>query len=170
MDLGGVRPSQVHSRVSHPSLRVFSMKSLRTQLCVALAALTLLSGCGQTAVEGTPPDELNLKNLSILYGQYRGRNGKPPANLEQFKKFLETTKTDPSAMIKVEGDIDKFLISPRDNQPYVILWNVNARTGVPDPVAYEQTGASGTRMVGLGTGSVEFADEERFKQLVPNAK
>lgn len=149
---------------------VQSMNFLRTHVCVALAALLFLSGCGTTKVEGTPPDEQNLKTLSILYGQFRGKMRRPPANLAEFKKFLESTKADTGAELRVEGDVEKFLISPRDNQPYVILWNVNARTGIPDPVAYEQTGASGTRMVGLGSGAVEFADEERFKALVPNAK
>lgn len=146
------------------------MKSLRTPICVALAALLFFSGCGATKIEGTPPEEQNLKTLSILYGQFRGRMRRPPANLAEFKKFLEETKTDSTAAIKVEGDTEKFLISPRDNQPYVIIWNVNARTGVPDPVAYEQTGDGSTRMVGLGSGAVEFADEERFKALVPSAK
>ena len=84
---------------------------------------------------------------------------------------LIADRTVPSAsMIKVNGDITQFLTSPRDNQPYMIIWGVNARTGIPDPVAYEQTGASGTRMIGLGAGYVIYADEEKFKEMIPNAK
>lgn len=145
------------------------MNRLRTPICVAFAALLLISGC-TPKVEGLPPEEQNLKDLSLLYGQFRARAGRPPKNIEEFKKFLESTKTDTGAMVKVEGDITEFLTSPRDKQPYMIIWGVNARTGIPDPVAYEQTGDGSTRMIGVGAGYVIYADEAKFKEMIPNAK
>ena len=133
-----------------------------------MALSLLVTGCKPSA-EGTPEEEGNLKMITILYGQYRAVNGKPPANLAEFKKFLESTKSSPTGAMKVTGDVDQFLTSPRDNQPYVFRWNVNARAGMPDVVAYEQTGTGSTRLVALGSGSVVDVDEEKFKQLVPDA-
>lgn len=145
------------------------MVQLRVLLLVALSLMWQI-GCGASStVTEISAEEANFKNLALLYGQCQGRLRRPPANLDEFKKFLEQVKADPGASIKV-NDIEKFLISPRDNEPYVILWNVQARTGMPDVIAYEKTGADGTRMVAFGAGYIEYADEERFKQLVPGAK
>lgn len=145
------------------------MSWLRYCTCFVLLTSLFVAGCKESA-EGLPDEQQNMKTIAILYGQYRAKTGRPPAKLEDFKKFLGEVQKDPTAMVKPAGDIDQFLISPRDKQPYVFLWNVQARTGMPDPVAYEQTGDGSTRWIAMGSGSVVDAGEEEFKSLVPNAK
>jgi len=143
---------------------------IRRVVCLLALAVVCLPGCGASKVEGVSAEQENLKVIALLYGQFVSVKGKPPANLDEFKKFLEATKSNPSAVVKVEGDIEQFLISPRDNKPYMFIWNVQAAVGKPDPIAYEQEGDGSSRLVAFGSGSVVELDPEQFKQLVPSAK
>jgi hypothetical protein len=127
-------------------------------------------GCGAGKVEGLPADEQNLKTIALLYGEFTSAKRKPPANLDEFKKYLESTKAHPTAMITFEGDVEQFLTSPRDKKPYTFIWNVTPQVGKLDPIAYEQEGDGDSRLAAFGGGSVLDLDPERFKQLVPNAK
>ncbi len=136
---------------------------------VAFALIPAI-GCGAKKVEGLPPDEQNLKVITLLYGEFVSAKGKPPANLEEFKKYLESTKANPSAVVTFEGDTEQFLTSPRDKKPYTFIWNVRVSVGKLDPIAYEQEGDGDSRLAAFGGGSVLDLDPEQFKQLVPTAK
>ncbi|MDZ4781539.1 MAG: hypothetical protein SGJ19_14915 [Planctomycetia bacterium] len=133
-------------------------------------AMVCLPGCGGNKVQGLPTDEQNMKAIALLYGEFSSSKRKPPANLEEFKKYLEATKANPAAVITFEGDVETFLTSPRDKKPYVFIWNVTPQVGKYDPIAYEQEGDGDSRLAAFGGGSVVDLDPEQFKQLVPNAK
>ena len=114
--------------------------------------------------------EINLKTLAVLYGRYVGSHrGKAPPGPEEFRKFIKGMGKQQLEALKVT-DPEKLFKSPRDNQPYVILYNVPA--GVPGPqgaavIGYEKEGSGGKRYVAFNNGGVEEVDEDRFKQLVP---
>lgn len=143
---------------------------IRLSALFFLALMLFLPGCGATKVEGLPADEQNMKTIALLYGEFSSSKRKPPANLEEFKKYLEATQANPSAGITFEGDVEQFLTSPRDKKPYTFIWNVMPQVGKLDPIAYEQEGDGDSRLAAFGGGSVLDLDSEQFKQLVPNAK
>ena len=72
------------------------------------------------------------------------------------------------------ANVDALFRSPRDNQPFVILYGVCSMPtpGVKDlpVIAYEATNSGGKRYVAYTTSQVELGDDARFRQLVPGAK
>jgi hypothetical protein len=62
------------------------------------------------------------------------------------------------------------LVSPRDGEPYVVLYNVAVTGSKPVVVAYEQSGKDGHRYIAFDFGGVEIADEARFAKMVGQAK
>ena len=138
---------------------------------VCLSMLVVLGGCGGGR-KPQPKSEAHLQALAVFYGRYLSQNrGRPPADEKAFKQFL--AKFDPSEF-KGFGlsTADEMFVSPRDNQPYVVRYNVPV--GPPGPqgpsaVAYEQTGVDEKRYVAFALGGVEEVDEARSRQLVPEA-
>jgi hypothetical protein len=142
--------------------------------CAALLASFLISwqvGCASR--EEAAQEVSTLKPLVILYGQYVGQHrGQPPASEAEFKKFVESQGADTLRSFGV-ADADDLWVSPRDGQPYVVLYGPVA--GPPGPggqpvVAYESVGVGGKRYVASSLGAVEEVDEARFRELVPGAK
>ena len=126
-------------------------------------------GCGGGSKEFTVT-ETNLKQLAILYGQYLASNrGKAPSSEPEFKNFLKKMDRERLEAFQVT-DIDKLFVSPRDNQPYVVVYRGQGGLGPPGGatvIAYEQTGVDGKRYVALSNTAVEEMDEEKFRQAVP---
>jgi hypothetical protein len=128
--------------------------------------------CGCTPQGNVQEQASTLKPLAILYGRYLAQHrGQPPATEADFRAFVE--KEGPSLLEQFEvKDVAALFVSPRDKQPYVIVYG--PLTGPPGPAgqpvfAYEQTGAGGRRMVASSLGAVEEVDEPEFKRLVPAA-
>lgn len=147
--------------------RVGSGWSFLFLFCISLALL----GCGGPT--HTPPQEqATLKPLALLYGYYiRDHRGQPPANEDEFRQFVEKQPAETLAQIGAK-EPNQIWISPRDGQPYVILYG--KVSGPPGPagapvVAYEKVGSGGKRMVVSSLGAFEEVTEERFRELVPNA-
>lgn len=130
----------------------------------------------------------------VFCGQFRGSNqGRTPANDEELKAFIKSKGPDALQPFKV-ADVDALFISPRDNQPFVILYEKLAASsgvpGMPTPgegtpgssgsapsalggqpvVAYEASGVAGKRLVASALGAVDEVDEKKFRELVPSAK
>ncbi len=139
-------------------------------VCVALL-LVCVVGCG-TRRASQQREESNLKPLALLYGQYTGQHqGRPPANEAEFKQFIESLPKEQLASFGVD-DPESLFISDRDNKPYVIIYGQATNPAGPGDapvIAYEQEGKNGKRFVATAIGSVEEVDEERFRQLVPDA-
>src|SRR5437899_3842491 len=84
-----------------------------------------LSGCKGNPAEQFNPAVENLRQVAILCGKYMGVNhGKMPANLEQLKKFARS-----QPMMPNDAKEDKMFISPRDEQPFVLV--PTAKMSVP---------------------------------------
>jgi len=145
----------------------------RAGLVVVGIVAWLATGCG-TRIESQEREQSNLKPLAIMYGQFIGQHrGQPPKNEEEFKQYVRSQSPDALASFGV-SDPDAIFVSSRDGQPYVVHYGNAARTGPPGPggqpvIAYEQTGVGGDRFVASSIGAIEEVDEERFRELVPDA-
>src|SRR5262245_45050551 len=123
-------------------------------LLVGLAAI----GCSSRATPSAAAvsETENLSKIERAYDKAIQKLGRPPADTEQLKPFL-----------KEFGDPDKILRSPRDGQPYVILYGVHIRKvklEMPPPIwAYEKNGVNGKRYVLTVMGAVPMTDEEFAK-------
>ena len=108
------------------------------------ALLAGLAGCG-SGVNVVPLShaEKDLSYIAIAYREAHSRLGRPPKDAEDLKPFL-----------KDFGDPEKLLVSPNDNQPYVVVWGADPSRGGPTPyqgmwaiLAYERKGTGGKRAV-----------------------
>jgi hypothetical protein len=139
------------------------------RLQVLLTVAVLAAGCSSQPGL-TPRNSSNLVRLASLYGVYASQhNNVGPANEQEFKKFILAQPPEGLKTLGIDpAQIDQFFTSPRDNQPFRILYRVRAGDPTRPPViAYEQTGSGGTREVAFLFGKVEEVDEARFRQLVP---
>jgi hypothetical protein len=151
--------------------RLFDLGWLSAALLFVFS-LCLAGGCSEN--QSAEREQSNLKPLAVFYGQYLGQHrGQPPANEQDFKKFLEAMGKDRLASMQVKS-VDELFVSPRDGKPYVILYGSVSKSGAELPsttvIAYEQAGKGGKRFIARILGAVEEIDEAKFKELVPQAK
>jgi hypothetical protein len=59
---------------------------------------------------------------------------------------------------------EEALVSPRDNQPIVIIMGANDNDGASSILAYEKTGAEGTRWVVTMGGEAKKLPNEEFSK------
>jgi hypothetical protein len=164
---------------------------------VAVVLAAFAAGCGGSAVStGTVTEaQTNLQSISVAYMKFiQKHNMTPPKSEDEFKTWVKSLPAKELEDMRIK-DKEKVFISPRDNQPYVIVPNVampgagmgssggsppakgeggpprNAGTGKPPVVAYEKTGVGGKRMIAflMGGGTMEVNDEQ-LKEYVPSAK
>ena len=131
---------------------------MKSFLWLVLAPLAL-AGCSAAEVEQVDVTaiETQLQQLGNAFGQYTADTGRPPKQPADLEKYL-----------KPHGDPASFWKSPRDNQPLVVLWNVNLLTVDPSRpetikvFIHEQQGIDGSRYVLLTDGSVREMTEAEF--------
>ena len=144
-------------------------------IAVALLLLGGVSGCSKTGKPNQAQEASTLKPIAMYYGTFVNRHqGKPPQNEEEFKAYLRDPQN--ASQLKAEfqiTDIDKLLISPRDNQPYVIYYGSIPATSGPGGapvIAYEKQGVNGKRFVASALMAVQEVDEAEFRTMVPGAR
>ena len=128
------------------------------------AVLPLLTGCGQKIEpQPLPPAEARVRKLGTIYHEFiTAQHGKKPANMEELKAWAKKLSKTRLGEMGIE-DVDATFVSPRDNQPYVLL-----RGGPAGPwqvVAYEKTGLEGKRYVITAMGSALELEESALKQI-----
>jgi hypothetical protein len=142
---------------------------------VGLACLSLLaSGCGRGGVTGGGSEaKAHILRLAILYGRYAGSHrGQSPPNEKAFKDWIR--KADPAELPQDfdRSNVDSLFISPRDNEPYVIVYGVPATMPVPGKGGtasiYEKTGVAGKHLVAIGAGQVDEVDDAKLQQMLPS--
>lgn len=132
------------------------MRTINRTLSVWIAGfLSLALGCGSA-----PPQEEAepLTHLLTAYLDATEKLERPPQNDAELRQFLP--------------DGEKWLISPRDGQPYVIRWGVSVHDPNLDPadpplVAYEQLGKNGVRHAINVMGLTELTDEQFASLQMP---
>src|SRR5262245_17614920 len=122
-----------------------------------LALGLLIAGCSSKPADvGSGEDETeHLARIGRAYDAATKRLNRPPADVEQLKPFLREF-----------GDPEAALRSPRDGQPYVIVFGANIRKPfqMPPPIyAHEKEGVDGKRFVLTVMGVIQMTDEEFAK-------
>ena len=126
-----------------------------------------MTGCGRsTSVEGPPPDPTasRLRSITVAYAAATTKLRRPPNNLQELKPFL-----------KEQGNVDELLQSPRDGQPFEIVWGVDLNNPPADfgakklVVAYEQQGSGGKRFVATQFDAVEMTEQEFAELNIPKS-
>jgi hypothetical protein len=138
--------------------------SRRASLIPMIAACiwaSLAVGCGPSVIvkEGTvDPSDTNLNTLGRIYVQAEHQLGHPPRKADELKPFA-----------KDAGDLSQLLISPNDNEPYVVVWGTSvASSSDPSVVfAYERAGVNGVRHVLTPTGTTMLTDADFAKASFP---
>ena len=127
-------------------------------LLIALGVSTL--GCGGTSSTAGPQGS-DLRGLVSLYTSATRQTGQPPRSEEELKQFA--TDQGPQLLERLKVDsVDAIFISPRDGQPYVVMYGPKNTSGV---IAYEAQGVNGIRQVGDPTGRIRNMNEEQFAEL-----
>lgn len=126
-----------------------------------LPLLAVLTGCGEPSVD---PDlsRTRLRGLCRALSLSDFFIGHEPRNREE----LLTTVRGMIIQPEIE-DRDSILISPRDSEPYVVIYGSklidgnkdNARSTV---IAYEQKGAEGKRYVLMAGQNIEVLSDQEF--------
>ncbi len=138
-----------------------------------LPSLVLLSVLLQFGCDGSKDPrarivELNnsniirLRSCYTIFGRY---NGGPPKDEVSFREFF---KTDPTAKARLKRigveaeDFDRIFISERDDQPFIIRWNVGG--GKDEAIIFEAEGVGGKRMVAFNTP--RELDDKEYEQFL----
>jgi len=117
----------------------------------------------------------NLGWLGSKYGMFVGAHrGRPPKNLDEFRKFVEKQIT-PAEYERLKAkSVDELFTSPRDGKPFkmVVYTKLPAMTaGQPPPpppvVFHEEIGQEGSLAVAYLGGNTKTLDQAQLKSLLP---
>jgi hypothetical protein len=102
--------------------------------------------------------------LLRLYQVYVEKNKKGPPNESALREFGQKLSPQERDEYLIGDDLDGIFTSPRDNQKYVIRYQLKPDPGQTRAIAWEAAGQGGKRFVALSTGYVEEYDDETFQQ------
>ncbi len=135
-----------------------------------LVLVVVMAGCSPKSQVPVGKPAENVRKLALAYVQFSGTNrGVGPTDQASLKKFMIGRSG------LTEQEADALFVSPRDNQPYVILWGLHPEgSGPMGPTApkppviiYEKDGADGTRYVADGHMQILELSEQDFSKAVP---
>jgi hypothetical protein len=127
--------------------------------CGVLAICWCNHGCRGSAPP-EPEGKARLTKVLRLYQVYVDKNKKGPPSEQALRDFGQKLSTKERDDYLIGNDLDNIFTSPRDNQKYVIRYNLKLDPGQPRAVAWEATGHGGMRYVALSIGYVEEYDDE----------
>jgi hypothetical protein len=136
-------------------------------IALLVPLLLAVTGCSRVKVEPREAllGEAETQRVLGLYTHYRSTTGgKPPPNADALKAWVKKLKKEELSQRGIT-DVDQAFISPRDQQPYVIV----PPSGSLGVVVFERKGVDGKRYVGTQQGSTLEIDESRLREQVPNA-
>jgi hypothetical protein len=143
----------------------------RRQFCRWLAgagSVALLSwssaGCGSNAGGAAKPEAQDrINKLLQLYRAYVDRNKKGPPNEQALREFGQKLTPQERADLLIGEDLEGIFTSPRDNEKFVVKYNVKLDPAQNRAIAYESKGQNGLRYVALSIGYIVEYDEEQLK-------
>jgi hypothetical protein len=146
----------------------------RSIFAAALIVTSTLSGCGKPTVvsSGLVGDDPTASSLMIIGQAYKMANARlqrPPAKFEELKIYLKDVAKDN------KRNYEDYLKSPRDGQPFEIIYGVNVLEIPVDPndlrplpvYAHERLGQAGKRWVIRLMSPQELTDDEFAHAIVP---
>ena len=150
------------------------MLQVRVLVWPLMVALAMIAGCGDSD-ELNSPTAMRLKALATMYLDYAAqKSGGGPPNEAELKKYmklvegwvLEDRGVDPK-------NLDALFISPRDQEPFVVLWGVGIKqiSGTKAPlVAYEKNAKNGKRLIVFANTKLDYVDDDGLKQVMEKDK
>lgn len=150
-------PAAVRSACLKTSRRVLS-------LLLLAAGFVCCTGCGGGIAPAADSD--HIKTLTDLYISYMAANGRrPPPNEAALKEYLQKLPDDSPTKKKVT-DVDSVFVSPRDGQPYAVVYAKDPKPqgGI---IVYEKQGSEGKRFVGTAMGAVQEMEEGELTAALP---
>jgi hypothetical protein len=140
--------------------------ALAELLGVAFFLLAGASGCGDGKAGYTETEaKTRLTRLLRLYQLHVEKKQKGPASEQELRDFARQLTAKEKDEYLIGEDLESIFVSSRDQQPFVIKYNLNLRPGGETrAVAWEATGQDGRRYVALSIGYVEEYPEETFNQ------
>ena len=135
---------------------------------IAILALLMSTaiGCGASAPPPKPDVQDRLAKLFNLYRAYTDKNQKPPANEQALKDFAAKLSPTERADRLIGDDVEGIFTSPRDNEKFIIKYNIRPEPAVNRALAWEAKGQNGMHFVALTMGYVVEYDEEQLKQYI----
>jgi hypothetical protein len=128
----------------------------------------LMSGCGPRMPSQEPvPAKDKILKFASLCTAYSARQKKKPSSTEDLKAWVKTMNKSELERLGID-DLATAFVSPRDNQPFVVV--NSKRSGPGDLMAYEQTGAGGKHYIVTAMGSVLELDEATLQRRLSQAK
>lgn len=122
-------------------------------------------GCSKGGPVPQPEAKDRLTKVLRLYQVYVEKNKKGPPDEQTLKEFGKKLTPKDREDYLLGEDLENIFTSPRDNQKYVIQYNLKlSPSGPTRAVAWEANGQNGMRYVALNIGYVEEYDENTFKQ------
>jgi len=105
--------------------------------------------------------------LAGLCSKYAAKNRTKPASIDELKAWVKKLDKTELGRLGIDNP-DTALVSPRDNQPYVLV--KSAGSGPGDVLAYEKVGEGGKHYIVTPYGSAFELDEAELKRRVPSAQ
>ena len=143
---------------------------LTTWLVAAMLAVATASGCGGSDVADKvgAMNDSNIKRVANLYMAHQFRKGmRGPADEAAFKNFIQNEMAPRKLeMMQVDRNkVDELFTSERDGQPFQLRYGISGGPSAKLAVVFEQQGDGGKRLVAFTDGTVEEADEARYREL-----
>jgi hypothetical protein len=122
-------------------------------------------GCGKGTAPPEPEGKVRLTKVLRLYQVYVDKYKKGPPNEQALRDLGQKLSSKQRDEYLIGDDLDNIFTSPRDNQKYVIRYNLRLDPGGSSrAIAWEANGQDGKRFVALSMGYVEEYDDETFKE------
>jgi hypothetical protein len=144
--------------------RVSHFNRFLASCSVWVVLVCLIVGCGGGEAPPEPDAKVRLTKLLRLYQAYVQKNKKAPPNEEALREFGQKLTAQERDERMIGDDLENIFTSPRDNQKYVVVYNLKVDPSENRAVAWEANGQGGKRFVALSVGYVEEYDEETFKE------
>lgn len=121
-------------------------------------------GCTNSGAAPPKPDVADrLNKLLNLYRAYTDKNQKPPPSEQALRDFGSKLSAEDREARLIGDDFEGIFTSPRDNEKFVVKYNVRPDPAVNRALAYEAKGVNGLKYVALTMGYVVEYDEEQLK-------
>ncbi|HKB05195.1 MAG TPA: hypothetical protein VKD90_23425 [Gemmataceae bacterium] len=147
-----------------PTVRRPSPVRLVAAACAVVVSVGALPGCGPPEAPPEPEAKVRLQKVLRLYQVYVERNKKGPPDAQALKAFGQKLTPQERDEYLIGDDLESIWVSPRDNQPYEVRYNLRLDPAQNRAVAWEAVGKDGNRYVALSTGYVEEYDDATFRE------
>ncbi len=134
-------------------------------LSLFLASLTV--GCGRSPSEASNGQE-PLATLASLYGRRQAMHGgRGPRDEASFKEFIGGPG---KGLMERRGhaNVETLFVSPRDGQPFVVLYDDKKQSPPTAVCIYEAQGIGGKRLAAASNGNVREMDANELSQILGN--